>query len=95
MQVLLCSNTQRYKVLLTLLWLSTSYRNSYNSNWIRIIEWGHGADMQSKVKEIEELYHSFRNRDKMKDDAIAQLSDQLMAISTRLQEERKQQPYIS
>jgi len=56
---------------------------------------GHGADMQSKVKEIEELNHSFRNRDKMKDDAIAQLSDQLMAISTRLQElERKQQPYI-
>jgi len=36
------------------------------------------------------------NRDKMKDDAIAQLSDQLMAISTRLQElERKQQPYVS
>ncbi len=30
----------------------------------------------------------------MKDDAIAQLSDQLMTISTRLQElERKQQPY--
>ena len=50
---------------------------------------------KAKVKEIEELYHSFRNRDKMKDDAIAQLSDQLMAISTRLQEERKQQPYIS
>jgi hypothetical protein len=34
---------------------------------------------------------SFRNRDKMKDDAIAQPSDQLLAISTRLQElERKQ-----
>jgi hypothetical protein len=33
-----------------------------------------------------------RNRDKMKDDAIAQLSDQLLAISARLQElERKQQ----
>jgi hypothetical protein len=27
-----------------------------------------------------------RNRDKMKDDAIAQLSDQLLAISRRLQE---------
>jgi hypothetical protein len=37
---------------------------------------------------------ALRNHDKMKDDAIAQLSDQLMAISTRLQElERKQQPY--
>jgi len=27
-----------------------------------------------------------RDRDKIKDDAIAQLSDQLMALSTRLQE---------
>jgi hypothetical protein len=35
---------------------------------------------------------SLRNRDKVKDDALAQLSDQLMALSTRLQEiERKQQ----
>ena len=33
-----------------------------------------------------------RDRDKMKDDAIAHLSDQLMALSTRLQEiERRQQ----
>jgi hypothetical protein len=37
-----------------------------------------------------------RDRDKMKDDAIAHLSDQLIAITSRLQElERKQQPYIS
>jgi hypothetical protein len=35
---------------------------------------------------------SLSNRDKLKDDAIAQLSDQLMALSTRLQEiERRQQ----
>ena len=51
-----------------------------------------GADIQSKVEEIEELNQSLRNRDKMKDDAIAQLSDQLMALTTRMQEiERKQQ----
>jgi integrase len=51
-----------------------------------------GADIQSKVEELEELNQSLRNRDKVKDDAIAQLSDQLMALSTRLQEiERKQQ----
>ena len=50
-----------------------------------------GADIQTKVEELEELNQSMRNRDKMKDDAIAQLSDQLLAISTRLQElERKQ-----
>jgi len=37
------------------------------------------------------LNESLRNRDKMKDDAIAQLSDQLMALTTRMQEiERRQ-----
>jgi hypothetical protein len=37
---------------------------------------------------------SLRNRDKMKDDAIAQLSDQRVALTTRMQEiERRQQPY--
>jgi hypothetical protein len=51
-----------------------------------------GADIQSKVEELEELNQSLRQRDKMKDDAIAQLSDQFMAITVRLQEiERRQQ----
>ena len=55
-----------------------------------------GADIQSKVQELEELNSSLRERDKVKDDAIAHLSDQLLAISTRLQElERKQQTVIS
>ena len=36
-----------------------------------------GADIQSKVGELEDLNESLRQRDKMKDDAIAQLSDQL------------------
>jgi hypothetical protein len=50
------------------------------------------AICQSKVQELGELNQALRNNDKMKDDAIAQLSDQLLAISTRLQElERKQQ----
>jgi hypothetical protein len=51
-----------------------------------------GADIQSKVEGLEMLNQSLRNRDKLKDDAIAQLSDQLMCLSTRLQEiERRQQ----
>jgi integrase len=55
-----------------------------------------GADIQSKVEELEELNQSLRNRDKMKDDAIAQLSDQVIALTARMQEfERKQQPYMS
>ena len=51
-----------------------------------------GADIQSKVQELEDLNSSLREKDKMKDDALAHLSDQLLAPSTRLQElERKQQ----
>ena len=51
-----------------------------------------GADIQTKVEELEELNQSLRNRDKLKDDAIAQLSDQVMALTARMQEfERKQQ----
>jgi hypothetical protein len=51
-----------------------------------------GADIQTKVEELEELNQSLRNRDKMKDDAIAQLSDQVMALTARMQEfELKQQ----
>ena len=50
-----------------------------------------GADIQSKVEELEQLNQSMRDRDKMKDDAIANLSDQLIAITGRLQElERRQ-----
>jgi len=50
-----------------------------------------GADIQNKVEELEQLNQSMRERDKMKDDAIAHLSDQLVAITGRLQElERRQ-----
>jgi hypothetical protein len=50
-----------------------------------------GADIQSKVEEVEQLNQSMIDRDKMKDDAIAHLSDQLVAITERLQElERRQ-----
>jgi uncharacterized coiled-coil protein SlyX len=47
-------------------------------------------NIQTKVEELEELNQSLRNHDKMKDDAIAQLSDQVMALTARMQEfERK------
>jgi integrase len=53
-----------------------------------------GADIQSRVDELEELNQSLRERDKTKDDAIEQLSDQLMTLTVRLQEiERKQNRY--
>ena len=53
-----------------------------------------GADIQSRVDELEELNQSLRERDKTKDDALTQLSDQLMTLTVRLQEiERRQNGY--
>jgi hypothetical protein len=53
-----------------------------------------GADIQIMVEELEYVNSSLRERDKVKDDAIAHLSDQFLALSTRLQElEKKQQAY--
>lgn len=40
----------------------------------------------SEQEELEDLNQSLRNLDKLKDDAIAQLSDQLMVLSPRLEE---------
>jgi hypothetical protein len=51
-----------------------------------------GADIMSKVNELEEVNQSLRERDTRKDDAIAMLSDQLVTITERLRElERRQQ----
>ena len=50
-----------------------------------------GADIQTKVEGLEQLNQSMRERDKMKDETISHLSDQLVAITGRLQElERRQ-----
>ena len=43
-----------------------------------------GADIQSKVDQLEQLNQSMRDRDKMKDDAIAHLSDQTYRLNARL-----------
>ena len=50
-----------------------------------------GADIQTKVEELEQLNQSMRDRDKMKDDAIAHLSDQLMVLTARLDLREKRQ----
>jgi hypothetical protein len=50
-----------------------------------------GADIQSKIQELEFLNQSLRERDKTKDDSISMLSDQIMTLTERLKElERKQ-----
>ncbi len=50
-----------------------------------------GADIQTKVEELEQLNQAMRDRDKMKDDAIAHLSDKLIALTTRLDSIEKRQ----
>jgi hypothetical protein len=51
-----------------------------------------GADIQSKAEQLEQLNQSMRDRDKMKDDVIGHLSDQLIALTTRLDSiQRRQQ----
>jgi hypothetical protein len=50
-----------------------------------------GADIQSKVEELEALNQAMMNRDKLKDDAIAHLSDQLIVLTARLDSIEKRQ----
>jgi hypothetical protein len=50
--------------------------------------------MSNQGTELGELNQALRNRDKIKDVAIAQLADQVMALIAIIQEfERRQQPY--
>ena len=51
-----------------------------------------GADIQSKIEELEFLNQSLRERDKSKDDSISMLADQIVNLTERLKDlERKQQ----
>jgi len=43
---------------------------------------------------LAKVNQSLRNRDKLKDDVISQLSDQLVALSVRLQELERRQKLI-
>ena len=94
------NNTELHKSLLTLIYatrLSNNLQISYNDYWYTI-EWVNErqkAGIKSKVEELEEINQWLRNRDKNKDNAVAQqLSDQVMALTAKIQEiEQRQQPY--
>ena len=50
-----------------------------------------GADLQTKIEELHIINQSLRENDKIKEDALAHLSDQLLVLSERIQQlERKQ-----
>ena len=49
-----------------------------------------GADLQTKIEELQIINQSLRENDKVKEDALAHLSDQLLILSERIQKlERK------
>jgi hypothetical protein len=45
-----------------------------------------GADLQTKIEELQIINHSLRENDKVKEDALAHLSDQLLVLSERIQQ---------
>ena len=98
MSIVVCFSPNLVNIFLT---LSVLYRDNFFStvssasglaNHDIISSSAGKADIQTKVDELEALNQAMRDRDKIKDDAIAHLSDRLMVLSTRLQEiERRQQ----
>ena len=49
------------------------------------------ADLQTKIEELQLINQSLRENDRIKEDALAQLSDKLLVLSERIQQlERKQ-----
>jgi hypothetical protein len=52
-----------------------------------------GADLQTKIEELQLINQSLRENDRTKEDALAHLSDQLLVLSERIQQlERKHSP---
>ena len=43
-----------------------------------------GADLETKIEELQDINQVLREKDKMKEDVIANLSDKLIMLSERL-----------
>ena len=55
-----------------------------------------GADLETKIEELQLINQSLRENDNVKEDALAHLSDQLLVLSERIQQlERKQSYYAN
>jgi integrase/recombinase XerD len=52
-----------------------------------------GADLQTKIEELQIVNQSLRENDKVKEDALAHLSDQLLVLSERIQQLERKQSY--
>jgi hypothetical protein len=51
------------------------------------------ADLQTKIEELQLINQSLRENDKVKEDALAHLSDQLLVLSERIQQLEKNRYY--
>lgn len=54
-----------------------------------------GADLETKLEELQIINQSFKENDKVKQDALAHLSDQLLVVSERIQQLEKKQSHYS
>ena len=52
-----------------------------------------GADLQTKIEELQIINQSLRENDKVKEDALAHLSDQLLVLSERIQQLERNRSY--
>ena len=52
-----------------------------------------GADLQTKIEELQLLNQSLRHYDKIKENALAHLSDQLLVLSERIQQLERNRSY--
>ena len=43
-----------------------------------------GADLETKIEALQDINQALREKDKMKEDVIANLSDKLIVLSERL-----------
>jgi integrase len=54
-----------------------------------------GADLQTRIEELQIVNQSLRENDKVKEDALAHLSDRLLVLSERIQQLERKQSYYS
>ena len=54
-----------------------------------------GADLETKIEELQLINQSLRENDNVKEDALAHLSDQLLVLSERIQQLERNQSYYA
>jgi cell division protein FtsB len=70
---------------LTFLFLSFYHSESILISFLNVSKLERqGADLETKIEELQDINQVLREKDKMKEDVIANLSDKLIMLSERL-----------